>query len=125
MINLSPEKDKVFDEIARVLKPGGHMAVSDMVARDLPEALCDNPVLYDSCIAGAISEEAYLEGLSRAGLVDVEVRERIAYDAAQLKALAESECCCAAGPEDRDAVQRLLAELAGNIWSAKFFARKP
>jgi arsenite methyltransferase len=63
VINLSPEKKKVFREIARVLKPGGRMLVSDIVAKDLPAAVREMTDLYASCVSGAISEEEYLAGL--------------------------------------------------------------
>lgn len=118
VINLSPDKPRVFAEIARVLKPGGRMRVSDVVVEDFPEQLRCNPVLYGSCVAGAISEQAYLAGLREAGLVDVEVRQRFVYDAAQLRALASS------GLSADDATARLAEALAGKVCSALFAARK-
>jgi SAM-dependent methyltransferase len=138
VINLSPEKDRVFAEIARVLKPGGRMLVSDIVARDLPQAVLDSLELYASCIAGAIDEDAYCDGLRRAGLTDVEVRERIVYDAAQLEGIvvagqgeSDSGGCCG-GPRDDSAdrsrpasVSELASVCAAKVWSAKIFARKP
>ena len=128
VINLSPDKPKVFAEIFRVLKPGGRMSVSDMVVEELPDEARRSQALYDTCIAGAISEEEYIAGLKRAGLEQVEVRERFVYDAAQLEALIRSELpdneqvmsCC--GSIDAAA---LGARMAGKIWSAKFQARKP
>lgn len=119
VINLSPEKPRVFAEIARVLRPGGRLRVSDIVVRELPEALRRHPALYASCIAGAISEEAYVAGLREAGLADVEVRERLVYDTDQLAALAASE----AG--DAGETTSLARAAAGNVWSAIFVARKP
>ncbi|MFH1438180.1 MAG: arsenite methyltransferase [Pseudomonadota bacterium] len=131
VINLSPEKPKVFAEIARVLKPGGRMLVSDIVARDLPEWIRKSAQMYSSCVAGAISEEDYLEGLRSAGLEETEVRDRLVYDSSQLQAFvdsdpefAESMSCCGTKP-DKDMVQRILKEVTGNIWSARIFARKP
>jgi arsenite methyltransferase len=135
VINLSPEKPKVFAEIARVLKPGGRLRVSDIVAQDLPDEVRRDPQLYSSCIAGAISEEAYLAGLRQAGLVDVQVRERLVYDAAQLRQFVESElpaagqtsCCGGGGGDpiaDRSALLRLVDAVAGKIWSALIYARK-
>ena len=67
VINLSPEKSRVFAEIARVLRPRGRMLVSDMMARDLPEELLALPDAYSSCVAGAIDEDEYLAGLRHRG----------------------------------------------------------
>ncbi len=142
VINLSPEKPKVFAEVARVLKPGGRMLVSDIVVQELPEWVRENKALYNSCVAGAISEEEYVAGLQSAGLAEVEVRERIVYDAAQLKAFIESElqdaglpekvedtsCCggsAAAGPAAAESISNLVEMIVGKVWSAKFYARKP
>jgi arsenite methyltransferase len=126
VINLSPEKSKVFREIARVLKPGGRMLVSDIVAEDLPEEIRQSAELYSSCIGGAISEKEYLAGLREAGLTDVEVRARLVYDAAQLEGFAASElegaCACAMGKEQLNEAARTFV---GKIWSAKVYARKP
>jgi len=126
VINLSPEKDKVFREIARVLRPGGQMMVSDIVANGLPDWVRGSKSLYNSCIAGAISEDDYLAGLRVAGLSNVEVRERIMYDPDMLKAFTDSELCdsdcCGtpiAGLKEED-----LKQFAGKIYSAKFYARK-
>ncbi len=134
VINLSPEKERVFSEIARVLKPGGRMLVSDIVADDLPEQVMNDPGLYCSCVAGAISEEAYLSGLRRAGLVDAEVRERIEYDTAHIEGVIRSDlraptktasCCCSGDAESAERAGRLAEECRGKIRSAKIFARKP
>ena len=122
VINLSPEKERVFAEIARVLRPGGRMVVSDIVVEDLPEWVRTSAAYYSACVAGAISEAEYLDGLRRAGLEDVEVRERLVYDASQIAAFVESETC---GCGDADKAVRLAESIAGNVWSAKFHARKP
>jgi arsenite methyltransferase len=126
VINLSPEKPRVFREIARVLKPGGKMLVSDIVATDLPEEIRKSSALYSSCVSGSISEEEYLAGLRAVGLVDVEVRARLVYDADQLEGLAGSDsgcgCGCGLGKEELGAYAR---SLAGKVWSAKIYARKP
>lgn len=134
VINLSPEKPKVFREIARVLKPGGQMLVSDIVAQDLPQELLANVALYAACVAGAISEEDYLGGLRAAGLVDVEVRGRLVYDAAQLEELADDlvssstdaqGCGCGSASGLGAAVKHYARTLEGKVWSAKVYARKP
>jgi arsenite methyltransferase len=132
VINLSPEKQKVFKEIARVLKPGGKMAVSDIVAEDLPQAVRKSKLLYNSCIAGAISEKEYLAGLESAGLIDVQVKERLVYDASLLAGFVKSEienpaagCCPGPKEEIKDIDPKMIESLAGKIWSAKFYAKKP
>jgi SAM-dependent methyltransferase len=132
VINLSPEKARVFAEIARVLKPGGKMLVSDIVAEDLPPEIAGNRQLYSSCLAGAISEPAYLEGLRQAGLVEVEVKDRLVYDCAQIEAFLGSELaeaspggcgCCRGAP--RTLAQTWASRLQGKVASLKVSGRKP
>ena len=131
VINLSPEKDRVFAEIARVLKPGGSMLVSDMVVDDLPQAMRDNEALYNGCIGGAISEVQYLQGLRDAGLVDVEVRKRFVYDAEQLAYLLgdglhgeDGGSCCGVGPNGTEDAGDVATKLTGRIQSLQIFARR-
>jgi SAM-dependent methyltransferase len=74
VINLSPDKPRVFREIFRVLRPGGRVAVSDMaLLRPLPEAVQQDLVAYVGCISGAVPVEEYLGQLRAAGFVDVVV----------------------------------------------------
>ena len=132
VINLSPEKDRVFAEIARVLKPGGRMLVSDIVVKDLPDLVKQSQALYNSCVAGAISEEDYLEGLRDAGLEEVEVRERLVYDAVQLRAFISSELedlnqatsCCGGRGFETGVMDEITSTVEGKVWSAKVYARK-
>lgn len=68
VINLAPDKEKVFKDAFRVLKPGGAMYISDMVLlAELPEYLKNDKDLLTSCIAGALLKEEYLRILSEAG----------------------------------------------------------
>jgi arsenite methyltransferase len=132
VINLSPEKPKVFAEIARVLKPGGRMLVSDVVAHDLPGWVYENEVLYSSCVAGAVTEEEYLDGLRQAGLADVEVRDRLVYDGAQLKGLIDTDLADAdaalarwVASLSKGVIQEMAESVAGKVWSLLVYARKP
>ncbi len=130
VINLSPEKPRVFAEIARVLRPGGAMLVSDIVAEGLPREISENRQLYSSCLAGAIPEAAYLDGLRRAGLAEVEVRDRLVYDAAMLEPfigseLQEAGTCGCCGSTTADLARTWAGRLQGHVASVKVFARKP
>lgn len=74
VINLAPDKPAVFREIARVLKPGGRLAVSDIALKQpLPPELSDDLMSYVGCIAGAILIEDYRQGLVEAGFSNVQV----------------------------------------------------
>lgn len=74
VINLATDKPAVFREIARVLKPGGRLAVSDIALKQpLPPALADDVMAYVGCIAGAILIEDYRQGLIDAGFSNVRV----------------------------------------------------
>ncbi len=78
VINLSPRKDRVFQEAWRILKPGGRMMVSDVVLRaELPPQLKDDLELYAGCVSGAVLQEKYLDMIRAAGFSSVRiVRER-------------------------------------------------
>jgi ubiquinone/menaquinone biosynthesis C-methylase UbiE len=74
VVNLSTDKPAALAEIARVLKPGGRIGITDIVAEDgLTEAERAERGSYVGCIAGALSEGEFREGLEAAGLVEVEV----------------------------------------------------
>ena len=127
VINLSPDKASVFAEIARVLRPGGCMRVSDIVVEDLPEWARQSAQLYSSCVAGAISEGDYVAGLEAAGLTDVEVTERLVYDTTMVAGLIRSEVpeVEALAKESGFDIAAIAGQFEGKIWSAKFSARKP
>jgi arsenite methyltransferase len=74
VVNLASDKAKVFNEMARVLKPGGRVAISDIaLKKPLPDALAENLMAYVGCIAGAIEIEEYQKGLLEAGFSSVDV----------------------------------------------------
>ncbi len=74
VLNLVPDKKAAFAEMYRVLKPGGHFCVSDIVYQgQMPEAVKRSAELYVGCVAGAMQREAYLGALQEAGFAEVEV----------------------------------------------------
>jgi SAM-dependent methyltransferase len=80
VINLSPEKEQVFREVFRVLKPGGRMMVSDIVLlKKLPPNVANSIAAYVGCIAGAETKENYLGAIRNAGFKDVKVEGESSY----------------------------------------------
>lgn len=76
VLNLVPNKPAVFAEIFRVLKPGGHFSISDVVlVGALPEALRKDAEMYAGCVAGAIQKEDYLEAIASAGFEDIVLQQ--------------------------------------------------
>lgn len=80
VINLSSDKRRVFGEIARVLRQGGRMAISDIVSeRQLPESIVGNATLWAACIGGAAQQESYRALIEAAGLEILAVRDNPQY----------------------------------------------
>lgn len=74
VLNLLPEKDKIFKEIYRVLKHGGHFCISDVVLNGIfPKEFTDNASMYAGCIASAIQKEDYLSEIEKADFKDIKV----------------------------------------------------
>jgi SAM-dependent methyltransferase len=101
VLNLAPDKPAVFREIARILKPGGRLAISDIaLKRELPASLTQSMAAYVGCIAGAIPIGDYREGLLAAGFQHVEIVD----SGADLNAYAKVEnqfgCCSPAMESD-------------------------
>ncbi len=125
VINLSPDKGRVFSEAYRVLKPGGRLTVSDIVLDgQLPPVVAQNIAAWAACIAGAWQEADYLEEIRRAGFVDVEVTGRTYAD---LETFADS-------PDAQELVQDLTRHtsledlkksLSKKVVSIEVAARKP
>lgn len=82
VINLSPEKDRVYAEAYRVLRPGGRAMISDIVLeRDLPPAVLDSIDAYIGCVGGASLRGQYLETIAKAGFREVRVQREASFGA--------------------------------------------
>lgn len=76
VLNLVPDKKKVIGEIHRVLKPGGHFSISDIVlVGDLPEALKEDAEMYAGCVAGAIQKSEYLSLMEKQGFTHLKIQK--------------------------------------------------
>jgi arsenite methyltransferase len=123
VINLSPEKEKVFAEAFRVLKPGGRMLVSDIVTKELPEEFRDDIMAWVGCIAGAVEEDEYLRLVKEAGFEDVKIVDKMTYTADSIGTLANDACCGGASKQPIDS--EVVNKYAGKVASIKLSARKP
>ncbi len=76
VLNLVPDKQKAFSEIYRILKPGAHFCVSDIVIKgELHPELKKSAEMYAGCVAGAIQQEDYLAIIKEAGFVNAEIKK--------------------------------------------------
>jgi arsenite methyltransferase len=77
VLNLVPDKRKAFSEVLRVLKPGGHFSISDVVLRgEIPDRLRESAEMYAGCVAGAMQESSYLGIIHDLGFENVTVQKR-------------------------------------------------
>jgi len=122
VINLSPDKGKVFQEAFRVLRPGGNVMISDIVLlRQLPDFIKDSIQAYIGCVSGAIHRDEYLKMMEAAGFRDVKVMgetpfsvEFILNDPTAKTIIEQSGI-----PSDR------VKEIAGSVVSVKVYGVKP
>ena len=140
VLNLAPDKLAVFREIARVLKPGGRLAVSDIALKqELPEAVSRSMAAYVGCISGAIRIEDYRAGLVSAGFEHVEIVDSGADLNAYTKVENQSGCCspamaersCCSAEADTPTLHAELSDLLSKYdvntaaASVKVYAIKP
>ncbi len=117
VINLSADKDRVFGEAFRVLKPGGRLAVADVVTRgDVPDEIRRNMLLWAGCVAGALEESEYRAKLESAGFRDVSIEPTRIYRAEDARSFLEEQGIDAA---------KLAPIVDGKFMSAFIRARKP
>ncbi len=141
VLNLAPDKPAVFREIARILKPGGRLAVSDIALKhELPEDIAKSMAAYVGCIGGAIKLDDYREGLLAAGFEHVQIMDSGADLNAYAKvenqagccspSMGESSCCTSlatAEPTVHEELTALLSKYDVNAAAAsvKVYALKP
>lgn len=117
VINLSGDKDRVFEEAFRVLKPGGRFAISDVVVRgEVPAEIRESMELWVGCVAGALSDRDYRQKLAAAGFEAIDIEETRVYNVEDAR-----EFLSAAGI-DADAI---APKVRDKFISAFVRARKP
>ena len=122
VINLSPNKGRVFQEAFRALKPGGRLMISDLVLKKpLSERLRSSLSAYVGCVAGAIRKEEYLETLSAAGFREVAVAEETSFPVGVLSA----DPIARGMIEEFSLPPEAVEEVEGAVSSIRVQGRKP
>ncbi len=121
VVNLSPDKQRVFNEAYRVLKPNGRLMISDMVLlKDLPESVKSSVLAYVGCVAGADLKEDYIGKIKQAGFSNVEVvaenhMPEMFLDEPDVKAFVE----------EQKMTKKEIGEISDAVVSIKVSAKKP
>jgi arsenite methyltransferase len=123
VINLCPDKEGVYKEVFRILRPGGRIAISDIVITEatVPELKARFQSGWTGCLGGAVPEDDYWQTIRESGLTDIQVIVRHILTAAELEAMVRCP-----GPEFTPEVSSEdLAAVEGKVVSVKFTAVKP
>jgi len=122
VINLAPDKRRVFTEAFRVLKPGGRLMISDIVLlKELPDFIKDSIEAYIGCLSGAIKREEYIEAIEAAGFQEVRVMDETSFPIE----------CMANDPTAKAIIENLeippeeVEEIASSVLSIKVYGVKP
>jgi len=117
VINLSADKDKVLAEAFRVLKPGGRLAVSDIVARgEMPAEVKKNIDLWTGCIAGSLEENEYCHKLAKAGFQEISIEPTRVYRAEDARDFLSCQC---------NNIDEMAGQIDEKFMSGFIRARKP
>lgn len=133
VVCLTPDKQKVLDEKARVLKPGGKLVMHDVISKtDMPKAVQTDPELYCGCIGGATSRDDYVKMLRQAGLTEIKTVDYSeepathAYPVSIKRALDSQILLAATKIENEKAFQEVVNFVRnGGVGYALFAATKP
>ncbi len=122
VINLAPDKKRVFTEAFRVLKPGGRLMISDMVLlKELPDFIKNSIEAYIGCLSGAIKRDEYIEAIRGAGFQEVSIIGETPFPIE----------CMANDPTAKAIIKNLeippeeIKEVAGSVTSIKVYGIKP
>jgi SAM-dependent methyltransferase len=122
VINLAPDKNRVFTETFRVLKPGGRLMISDMVLlKELPDSIKNSIEAYIGCLSGAIKRDEYIEAIRGAGFQEVSIIDETSFPIE----------CMANDPTTKTIIKNLeippeeIKEVAGSVVSIKAYGAKP
>jgi arsenite methyltransferase len=122
VINLSPQKERVFAEAYRVLKPGGRLMVSDIVLLgELPAAVKDSIAAYIGCVGGAVRKEGYLGAIAQAGFQEARIIDESMFPMQDLL----DHPAAREAAVDAAVVKKTVEQLSAAIASIKVYAVKP
>ena len=122
VINLAPDKDRVFSESYRVLKSGGRIMVSDIVlTKELPDFIKNNMSAYVGCISGAVIKDDYIDAIRKAGFTDVKIIDEVNFPLNYIV----SDNTAAIVKDNLGLSDNQVKDLADSILSIKVYALKP
>jgi SAM-dependent methyltransferase len=122
VINLSPDKHRVFREAFRILRPGGRLMVSDIVLlKELPDVIKHSVEAYVGCLSGAIMKDAYVEAIRDAGFEDVEVKDETSFPVEYMA----NDPTAQAVVENLSLPEEAIRGITSSVASVKVYGRKP